>query len=62
MELTRVVRGDYGRAEQTMMADGTPYPGFGEKAHELPIEDIDTLAGQMLQESNLVRIWRESYS
>ncbi len=53
-ELAGVVGHDHYVAHQTMMADRTPKSGFSKRANILPIEDIDTLAGQMRHERHLV--------
>jgi len=53
-ELAGVVGNDHCSAQQAMVSDGAPDGGFREKAHELPVENIDALAYQVLEESDLV--------
>ncbi|WP_255571642.1 hypothetical protein [Ensifer sp. ENS12] len=53
-ELGRIVRDDHGVAEKTMMANGSPDAGFREHTDRLPVENVDTLAGQIFEERHLV--------
>lgn len=53
-ELTRIVRNDHRVAEQAVMADGAPDRRLRNRTQKLSVEDIDVLAGQMLEERDLI--------
>lgn len=53
-ELAGIVGDDHGVAKKTVMANGTPDAGFREHTDRLPVEDVDTLAGQVFEEWHLV--------
>lgn len=53
-ELTRIVRNDHRVAEQAVMADGAPDRRLRNRTKKLSVEDIDVLAGQMLEERDLI--------
>lgn len=42
-ELASVVRDDHRVAHKAVMADGTPYTGFRDRADRIPVENIDAL-------------------
>ncbi len=53
-ELSGIVGDNDGIAEQVVVSNSVPYGRRCEKADELVIENVDALAGQVFEESDLV--------